>query len=68
MNIGILKEAKEETRVSVTPDIVDALKKSGQPSLLKKAPENNPIITTRIIKRPEQTSYLVKTLSANLIL
>jgi H+-translocating NAD(P) transhydrogenase subunit alpha len=29
MNIGILKEAKEETRVSVTPDIIDALKKIG---------------------------------------
>ncbi|EMM74493.1 Re/Si-specific NAD(P)(+) transhydrogenase subunit alpha [Leptospira weilii] len=29
MNIGILKEAKEETRVSVTPDIVDTLKKIG---------------------------------------
>lgn len=28
MNIGILKESKEETRVSVTPDIVDALKKN----------------------------------------
>ncbi|EPG65297.1 Re/Si-specific NAD(P)(+) transhydrogenase subunit alpha [Leptospira wolffii] len=29
MNIGVLKEAKEETRVAVTPDVVDALKKIG---------------------------------------
>ncbi|WP_078124610.1 Re/Si-specific NAD(P)(+) transhydrogenase subunit alpha [Leptospira alexanderi] len=36
MNIGILKEAKEETRVSVTPDIVDTLKKIGAAVLVEK--------------------------------
>ncbi|QCO39549.1 Re/Si-specific NAD(P)(+) transhydrogenase subunit alpha [Leptospira interrogans] len=36
MNIGILKESKEETRVSVTPDIVDALKKIGATVLVEK--------------------------------
>lgn len=36
MNIGILKEAKEETRVSVTPDIVDILKKIGAVVLVEK--------------------------------
>lgn len=36
MNIGILKESKEETRVSVTPDVVDALKKIGATILVEK--------------------------------
>ncbi|MDV6234058.1 Re/Si-specific NAD(P)(+) transhydrogenase subunit alpha [Leptospira ellisii] len=36
MIIGILKEAKEETRVSVTPDIIDALKKIGASVVVEK--------------------------------
>ncbi len=36
MNIGVLKEAKEETRVAVTPDVVDALKKIGASVIVEK--------------------------------
>ncbi|TGK11705.1 Re/Si-specific NAD(P)(+) transhydrogenase subunit alpha [Leptospira fletcheri] len=37
MNIGVLKEAKEETRVAITPDVVDALKKIGASVLVEKS-------------------------------
>ncbi|TGK07125.1 Re/Si-specific NAD(P)(+) transhydrogenase subunit alpha [Leptospira semungkisensis] len=36
MNIGVLKEAKEETRVAITPDVVDALKKIGASVIVEK--------------------------------
>ncbi|PKA17679.1 Re/Si-specific NAD(P)(+) transhydrogenase subunit alpha [Leptospira haakeii] len=36
MNIGVLKEAKEETRVAVTPDVVDAFKKIGASVIIEK--------------------------------
>lgn len=62
MNIGILKESKEETRVSVTPDIVDALKKIGATVLVEKGAGEQSYYHDEDYKKLEQVLYLVKML------
>ncbi|PJZ71042.1 NAD(P)(+) transhydrogenase (Re/Si-specific) subunit alpha [Leptospira perolatii] len=55
MNIGVLKEAKEETRVSITPDVVDALKKLGATVVVEKGAGENSYFSDEQYKKAGAT-------------